>query len=184
LARRLKQYGIKPKTLRLEQNVIAKGYAREDLHDVWRRYLTPLSDEPVTAVTDETSRSFQDVGAAGGTLHTSNEPLPPLLNAVDSLPVTGSATGCSAWAVLGNPQKTEDEIDVTPVTPSAGNGREPSAGLKRQCPLRHGALNEDETKADGDRATSPDGKNRVVSPFIGFLDGQGGTQPKQVRTIL
>jgi hypothetical protein len=63
LARRLKEYGVKPKTLRLEHNVFAKGYAREDLHDVWRRYLPPLSEEPVTGVTDVTTQSFQNVAA-------------------------------------------------------------------------------------------------------------------------
>ena len=59
LARRLSQYGVKPKTLRLEHDVFAKGYIREDLHDVWRRYLPSLPEEPVTDVTDVTAQSFQ-----------------------------------------------------------------------------------------------------------------------------
>jgi hypothetical protein len=54
LARRLRQYGVKPKTLRLADDHFAKGYARADLHDVWRRYLAPLPDKAVTAVTPVT----------------------------------------------------------------------------------------------------------------------------------
>ena len=54
LARRLKQYGVKSKTLRLDDHHFAKGYARADLHDAWRRYLPPSPDKPVTAVTPVT----------------------------------------------------------------------------------------------------------------------------------
>ena len=46
LARRLRQYGVKPKTLRLADDHFAKGYARADLHDVWRRYLPPYPIKP------------------------------------------------------------------------------------------------------------------------------------------
>jgi hypothetical protein len=54
LARRLGQYGVKPKTLRLAHDHFAKGYARADLHDVWRCYLPPSPDKAVTAVTPVT----------------------------------------------------------------------------------------------------------------------------------
>src|SRR5262249_57461211 len=54
VARRLRQYGVKPKTLRLADDHFAKGYARADLHDVWRRYLAPSPDKAVTAVTPVT----------------------------------------------------------------------------------------------------------------------------------
>src|SRR5262249_25415531 len=43
LARRLRQYGVKSKKLRVGDTT-AMGYAREDLVDVWLRYL-PLSPE-------------------------------------------------------------------------------------------------------------------------------------------
>jgi hypothetical protein len=42
LARRLKNYGIKSKNVRIGSNVL-KGYERADLYDVWRRYLPPLA---------------------------------------------------------------------------------------------------------------------------------------------
>jgi hypothetical protein len=43
LAQRLRRYGIKPKLVRLEQQV-ARGYAREDLWDAWSRYLPHVTD--------------------------------------------------------------------------------------------------------------------------------------------
>jgi hypothetical protein len=46
LARRLRQYGVKSKTLRLDDDHFAKGYARADLHDAWRRYL-PRPRHPI-----------------------------------------------------------------------------------------------------------------------------------------
>ena len=53
LSRRLKGYGIKPKLVRIGSDV-ARGYAREDFHDAWRRYLPPIGANPVTPVTDVT----------------------------------------------------------------------------------------------------------------------------------
>ena len=56
LSRRLAKYDIKPKTIRTATGT-AKGYAREDLHDAWQRYLSPLGSPPyesVTSVTDDT----------------------------------------------------------------------------------------------------------------------------------
>ena len=61
LARRLKQYGVKSKVIRVGTTT-PRGYVREDLYDVWRRYLPPLPDKPATAATAATaatSQSFQ-----------------------------------------------------------------------------------------------------------------------------
>ena len=51
LAGRLKQYGVKSKTLNMGGDDRAKGYDRTDLHDVWARYLPPSSETSVTTVT-------------------------------------------------------------------------------------------------------------------------------------
>jgi hypothetical protein len=67
LSQRLGPYGVRPRTLRFELNLVAKGYRREDLHDVWRRYLPSLSPEPVTSVADQTTQAFQDGGHTRGT---------------------------------------------------------------------------------------------------------------------
>jgi hypothetical protein len=45
LARRLKGYGIKSKTVRLSEGKTPKGYCAADFADAWRRYLPPASDE-------------------------------------------------------------------------------------------------------------------------------------------
>jgi hypothetical protein len=54
LARRLKQYGIRSRTLNLGSDDRAKGYDRADLHDAWTRYLPPSSETSVTSVTSVT----------------------------------------------------------------------------------------------------------------------------------
>jgi hypothetical protein len=57
LARRLRGYGIKPKSVRhgLGAKDVSRGYAKEDFYDAWKRYLRrPLSDEAVTPATSVT----------------------------------------------------------------------------------------------------------------------------------
>jgi len=53
LARRLRAYGIKPKVVRIRDHTF-RGYAKEDFHDAWKRYLPPLDAKPVTPVTPVT----------------------------------------------------------------------------------------------------------------------------------
>lgn len=54
LSRRLSEYGVKPKTIRIGSST-PKGYARSDLHDSWVRYLPAISESATTATnaTDE-----------------------------------------------------------------------------------------------------------------------------------
>ncbi len=42
LASRLRKYELSSKTIRLDADHTAKGYRREDLADLWSRYLPPL----------------------------------------------------------------------------------------------------------------------------------------------
>lgn len=53
LARRLKQYGVSSRQVRVGERT-GKGYRREDLHDAWQRYLPPLLS-PGASETSETS---------------------------------------------------------------------------------------------------------------------------------
>jgi len=47
LARMLKPHGVSSKKLKLTSNSTAQGYSREELQDLWERYLPPLlSGEP------------------------------------------------------------------------------------------------------------------------------------------
>jgi hypothetical protein len=55
LATRLRQYGIKPKVIRVGDST-PRGYTRESLHDAWQSYLPPSSAETsATSATSETS---------------------------------------------------------------------------------------------------------------------------------
>lgn len=51
LARRLKQYGIASKNVRLPDGTVPKGYIREDFLDAWVRYLRDTSATGATSAT-------------------------------------------------------------------------------------------------------------------------------------
>src|SRR5262245_48000507 len=61
LAVRLRQYGVKSRTLNLGGESRAKGYVREDLHDVWKRYLASAPPPPEGSVTRVTSVPDRDL---------------------------------------------------------------------------------------------------------------------------
>jgi hypothetical protein len=128
LARRLRQYGVKPKTLRLADDRFAKDYARADLHDVWRRYLAPLPDKAVTAVTPVTHpvSCRLDVTPVPGR---GSNVTPPEPNRVT--PVTAPLAACDALADQRNPHEMPVVTPVTPVTALSGNGRtaRPKSGV-------------------------------------------------------
>ena len=58
LARRLKQYSIKSKDIKID-GVAVKGYDRTDLHDAWSRYLPPLAEGSATSATNATRPEIQ-----------------------------------------------------------------------------------------------------------------------------
>jgi hypothetical protein len=64
LATRLRQYGVRSKNLSTggEHGPRPKGYTREDLHDVWQRYIPPPPSSPdrsATSATGATKPDFQ-----------------------------------------------------------------------------------------------------------------------------
>lgn len=61
LGNRLRQYGIRSKTVRLGTHT-PKGYTREDLHDAWIRYLPPPLDTSATSATSATTPTDQGLG--------------------------------------------------------------------------------------------------------------------------
>lgn len=72
LARRLKEYGIKPEQVR-QSGAIVRGYRRADLEDQWSRYLPVL---PATCVTSVTPVTEPDLKPAGVTPVTAVTHLP------------------------------------------------------------------------------------------------------------
>jgi hypothetical protein len=63
LAHRLRQYGIKSKTIRVG-DATPKGYVRADFVDAWERYVPP-PEKAATSATDETTQSSQLARVAG-----------------------------------------------------------------------------------------------------------------------
>jgi 5S rRNA maturation endonuclease (ribonuclease M5) len=181
LARRLKQYDVKSKTLRVGKDEsgkdhFAKGYERADLHDAWRRYLPPppSPDKPVTAVTPVTTQLFQGLGATAGTAQASSE---PSRSPSDSMPVTTSVTPCDGSAEQRNPNKTWVVTPVTPVTPLAGNGSAKglSSGTRRQLADLARA------HADSLRHGGADLNLDAIEGFVRERVEAAGTDPDQVE---
>lgn len=106
LAKRLTQYGIKSKTVRVGPNT-AKGYTRADLYDAWLRYLPSpeKSDTTVTNVTTDENPSnhagFDVTDSEGDNVTETSQP-PEYVTSRRSF-----------W---------DDVTDVTDVTDSMGNG--------------------------------------------------------------
>jgi Protein of unknown function (DUF3631) len=116
LAHRLRQYGVKSKNVRIG-DVVAKGYVAADLHDVWRRYLSPLAEKPATAATAATASSFQANSVAAVKNEPATDEAQPLHERLpDVAPVAGDvAARCSEDSA----RNTDEIASVAPVAPVA-----------------------------------------------------------------
>ena len=128
LARRLRQYGVKSRSVRIG-DAVPKGYVRADLYDVWRRYLPPLADKPATAATAATSPSFQGVSVAAAKNQTATDEPKPLHAEGDVAPVAGDAEACSVRGNAKNPHEMGFVAGVAGVAPFSGDGAEAPPGL-------------------------------------------------------
>jgi Protein of unknown function (DUF3631) len=119
LARRLKQYGIKPKNVRVGHGV-ARGYTRVDLHDAWERYLPSSSDGSATSATsatdtDSPGKNVADV--ADSILNVADAPggaVADVATVADCSAFGGGKSPCSSSAVA-------DVADVADLAASAGD---------------------------------------------------------------
>jgi hypothetical protein len=108
LARQLKPYGIKPKTVRVGNNT-AKGYSREDLQDAWERYV-PSHAEP--SVTDSANND--------GRVTAVTPPTPPTRESLASAPSPACLGGVTS---VTPSHETPGNIEITPPeTPAESNG--------------------------------------------------------------
>jgi hypothetical protein len=121
LARRLRQYDVKPRVIRVG-NSTPRGYMRADLHDVWRRYLPP-SEKPATAATAATSQSFQGDSVATPDFEAATEGLKPQHSPrPDVAAVASENEGCCGSPGAGNADEMGIVAPVAPVAASVGNG--------------------------------------------------------------
>jgi hypothetical protein len=98
LAFRLREYGVKSRTLNLGGESRAKGYTREDLYDAWERYLPPS-------------------GASDGRSVTSVTSVPkPIFQGVSVTPVTRTERSVTDRGKGKTADKSTSRTDVTAVT--------------------------------------------------------------------
>jgi hypothetical protein len=132
LSQRLGAYGVKSKTVRIGA-ATPRGYARADLHDLWRRYLPPLADEIATSATSATSRSFQRDQVVDHEIEGATSLFQPQQDSgPDVAVVANDAAACCGSSGTKSFYATVDVAPVADVAPSAGNGGGPS--LTRPLP--------------------------------------------------
>jgi hypothetical protein len=117
LARRLRQYDVKSKVIRVGDST-PRGYARADLYDVWRRYLPPLADKPATSATAATLQSFQRDNVASKESEAATvDPEPQH----DDLDVADGGEACCGPPNARNTDEMRVVAPVAPVAPLPGN---------------------------------------------------------------
>lgn len=104
LARRLREYGVKSKSINIGTGTNPKGYEREHLHDAWQRYLPPCPAKSATSATSATVLQFQRGNVADGPQNVAD--------------VADGASACAAE----NPHKTDIVAHVADVADLAGDG--------------------------------------------------------------
>jgi Protein of unknown function (DUF3631) len=114
LARRLRQYGIKSRQIRVG-DVTLKGYIRAELADAWLRYLSPSPDKSETSETSETVPDLQgsdvsDVSHSGP-------------NVSDAVSHVSDAVSDSATEIVNN---INNVSDVSLVSLPGGTGGRPT----------------------------------------------------------
>lgn len=71
LAKQLRQYGVAPVDVRVQQ-ISKKGYKRDHLWDVWNRYISPSTQSPATTATTASPQVEAEEGSATVALHGRN----------------------------------------------------------------------------------------------------------------
>ena len=127
LARRLRHYDVKPTDVRI--GVVLKGYRRADLHDAWRRYLPPLSEEGATGATGATDQSFQGTGRSAPESEPATDHPEPRHQGADVAAAADNVAGCSCANDARNPHEMGVVAGVAGVAPSPGNGGDELPGL-------------------------------------------------------
>ncbi len=146
LANRLRQYGIKPKTVRPDgATSTARGYSRADFYDVWRRYCTATADTPAgKSNTGDTyditpkDRAFSVSDVSNVAVHVSDD-----VSGIRSKKPNGTNVCRMCWILQGVPSyndalnamasltvRNSDTAKCGYTSNAAGFGREKVTGIK------------------------------------------------------
>jgi hypothetical protein len=187
LARRLKNYGVKSKNVRIGSNV-PKGYERADLYDVWRRYLPPLAEEPATGATAATSQFFQDVSVAPATAKAATDAAGPLHARPDVAAVADGVAACSGPGGVKNPHEmgTVAHVAAVAALPDDG-GNEPGLSWRTVDQLASEVEdwayeNRDKVKIDQADVIEAEIRRRVIG--AGVLAEAVAIETERVMTTL
>ena len=149
LARRLKQYGVKSKVIRVG-DATPRGYTRADLYDVWRRYLpSSQAGEPATNATAATSQSFQGDNVAAEKSEGATDQPEPQRDDADVAPVAPDVEACCASDDARNTDEMGVVAPVAPVAPFPGDGGAPSLSPRDLQALVRRYLEQADAQGDG-----------------------------------
>ena len=139
LARRLRNYDVKPTDVRIDR-VVLKGYRRTDLHDAWRRYLPPLPEEGATGATGATDQPFQGAERGGPESEPATDHPEPRHEEVDVAAAADIFAGCSGADEARNPHEMGTVAGVADVGAFSGQrGRRAGLELARHRSVGQGA---------------------------------------------
>ena len=143
LARRLKQYGVKSKVIRV-------GDATPNLYDVWRRYLpSSQAGEPATNATAATSQSFQGDNVAAEKSEGATDHPEPQRDDADVAPVAPDVEACCASDDARNTDEMGVVAPVAPVAPFPGDGGAPGLSPRDLQALVRRYLEQADAQGDG-----------------------------------
>jgi hypothetical protein len=149
LARRLKQYGVKSKVIRVG-DATPRGYTRADLYDVWRRYLpSSQAGEPATNATAATSQSFQGDNVAAEKSEGATDHPEPQRDDADVAPVAPDVEACCASDDARNTDEMGVVAPVAPVAPFPGDGGAPGLSPRDLQALVRRYLEQADAQGDG-----------------------------------
>jgi Protein of unknown function (DUF3631) len=135
LSKRLRQYGIKSKDVRVKgRDTPLKGYSKEDLHDAWLRYLPPSDAAEARQARQARQTSESGQFSQENVADTANCERDKGDNERDSAPDVADAGRDSATKRDGN-NSTESTpgADVADVADVRGNGGEEDSRICAQC---------------------------------------------------
>jgi hypothetical protein len=166
LGRRLRHYEIRSKNLKPHGEDERKGYLVGDLVDAWRRYLPPLSEEPVEPVERVEPTQYRAEYSTAAVPEAVEQPVEPSNPAAQNPPKSGLTTASTGSTAFQGDRGDPPAPVCAQCGADGGNMREVYPGVR----LHHECVRFYPVPKPDDDLTVPDFLNRNLKP-------NGGGEP-------